>query len=319
MRCKRPARNRAFRFHGDDSPDDLRSVWALRVRGVLFVLGLGCALVSAQAGESGVEVHHRRLCRLRNREVTESSGLALSRRSAGMFWTHNDSGGTPRLFAFDAGGRDLAVCRIAGVRALDWEDMGAARFGNKPHLIIADTGDNARKRTEYRLIVIEEPAVDTDEEGERITVEPELIVPFRFEGGSRDCEAIAHVPGTRSVLLATKHRGFRCEIYRLELPAESPSEPLTIRRVARVPVPLVTAMDISRDGRRLVLLTYGPASEYAREEKESWAEALKRRPAIIELPERKQGESVAYDARGQNLYVTSEGVPMPLWEVEIQR
>ena len=35
------------------------------------------------------------------REVRESSGLAVSRAYPGVFWTHNDSGDRPRLYALD--------------------------------------------------------------------------------------------------------------------------------------------------------------------------------------------------------------------------
>jgi hypothetical protein len=39
----------------------------------------------------------RELCRLANREVEESSGVAASSANPGVLWTHNDSGGRPVL------------------------------------------------------------------------------------------------------------------------------------------------------------------------------------------------------------------------------
>jgi len=46
----------------------------------------------------GAPVH---LVNLENQSIKESSGIAASRRNAGIFWTHNDSGDGPFIYAFD--------------------------------------------------------------------------------------------------------------------------------------------------------------------------------------------------------------------------
>lgn len=43
----------------------------------------------------------RETARLANQAIAESSGLACSRTTPGVFWTHNDSGDQARLFAFN--------------------------------------------------------------------------------------------------------------------------------------------------------------------------------------------------------------------------
>src|SRR5437764_643295 len=52
------------------------------------------------------------LARLESREVTESSGIVASRRNPGLFWTHNDSGDGPFVYAFDRAGRARGVWRV---------------------------------------------------------------------------------------------------------------------------------------------------------------------------------------------------------------
>jgi len=61
----------------------------------------------------------RELCRLQSRGINESSGLACSRTTPGLFWTHNDSGDDARVFLFDRQGRDLGsgVTRRPNYRA----------------------------------------------------------------------------------------------------------------------------------------------------------------------------------------------------------
>ena len=92
---------------------------------------------------------------------------------------------------------------------------------------------------------------------------------------------------------------------------------LVARRIATLAIPLVTAMDVSPDGRRAVVLTYGNAYEFVRSENEDWAAAFAREPRPIRMPLRIQGESICYGPDGKTLYLTSEKLPTPLWEVPV--
>jgi hypothetical protein len=64
-----------------------------------------------------------RLANLKNPSVNESSGLVASRSMPGVYWTHNDSGDGPFIYAFDAAGESRGVFRVSGAQARDWEDM----------------------------------------------------------------------------------------------------------------------------------------------------------------------------------------------------
>ena len=93
--------------------------------------------------------------------VTESSGLAASRRQPGLLWTHNDSGGGPIVFATDERGTALGRFAVPGAENIDWEDLaiGPGVDGNDA-LFIADIGDNARSREELVVWQVPEPDVD---------------------------------------------------------------------------------------------------------------------------------------------------------------
>src|SRR4051812_4643102 len=60
------------------------------------------------------------LASLQNKKVNESSGIVVSRRTPGVFWTHNDSGDGPNLFATDRKGRSLASFTVTGATNVDW-------------------------------------------------------------------------------------------------------------------------------------------------------------------------------------------------------
>ena len=89
----------------------------------------------------GIEV-----AQLANQEINESSGIAAGRTNLGVFFTHNDSGDTPRFFAFNEKGEDLGSFNVIGAEAKDWEDMASFSLDNKNYLLFADVGDNAVKR-----------------------------------------------------------------------------------------------------------------------------------------------------------------------------
>lgn len=69
--------------------------------------------------------------------VNESSGVGLSRRVRGVFWTHNDDGDAV-LYGFTTNGVPVSEWTIDGLNTRDWEDI--ATVGGRVY--IADIGNN---------------------------------------------------------------------------------------------------------------------------------------------------------------------------------
>lgn len=266
----------------------------------------------AGAGEA------RPLCRLDAAEVRESSGVACSRVADDRWWTHGDSGSGPRLFAFDRAGATRAF-DVAGADAVDWEDVASFEEGGRGWLVVGDTGNNKAKRKVVALYLVEEPrALDAQAS---LAVARRLDV--RYEDGRHDCEGVAVDPVSRQLLLVTKVRkgNARPALYAVPLEAltgPALEEPVVARRLADLPAPtpqLTTALDVSPDGLRLVVLSYGDAYGWTRTPDEPWAAALARAPVRLALPAREQGEGLCFGRDGRTLYLTSEGAPCPVWEV----
>ena len=258
----------------------------------------------------------RLVCLLANKRITESSGLAASRRTAGVFWTHNDSGDKPNLYAFDLRGRDLGTWQIQGITSRDWEDMASFSLGGKCWLLVADTGDNDRKCKTPMLHVIPEPRVDPNRPVAGGQVGVAMTIPFFYDDGCQDCEAVGVDATSRTILLISK-RGKRT-VYELPLPDKAPARPLTAKSIATLDLGMVVAIDVSPDGLRAVVATYGDLTEYARGPGESWAVAFGRPGRTITAPGRTQGESVCFGPDGKTLYLTSEGSPCPLLEIPVK-
>jgi len=112
--------------------------------------------------------------------------------------------------------------------------------------------------------------------------------------------------GTNAMLYAAPKRLKADEVNVLE-----PVAPLTAR------VGLITAGDLSPDGKRLVLRNYTEALEW-RVRKGDLAAAVTADPTIVALPPTLQGEAIAYGSDGDALVTTTEdpaGTGAPVYRV----
>jgi hypothetical protein len=265
----------------------------------------------------------RQLCVLASKRLAELSGMACSRRHSGLFWAHNDSGDEARICLFDLKGRDLGSCLVAGVMNYDWEDMASFTADGKPCLLLADTGNNGLAAAVHMLHLIEEPPCDP-ERGVKVKEVPVLrTIYFSFEDDHRNCEAMGVDPTDKTILLVSKAQARSCYVYALPWPnddhgaksSELPKRALVAKRIGTLELRQVTGMDVSPDGHRAIVLTYGNAFEYVRAEKDDWARAFAHPPREIDLPPRVQGESICYGPDGKTLYTSSEKRPTPLIEI----
>jgi hypothetical protein len=200
---------------------------------------------------------------LRDPALSESSGLVRSRAHGGVFWTHNDSGDRPRIFAVDASGETLAEFEVAGAAHVDWEDIAIDDAG---HLWIGDFGNNDNERRDLVVYRVPEP----DPHGGSGTAEADRALRFRYADQTAwpdrsrldfDAEALFWLDG--ALWIFTKHRSdTQTTLYRLATDANEAEQVLEPR--ARIdlggePSRLfgnTTAADASPDGRWIALLTY---------------------------------------------------------------
>lgn len=278
------------------------------------------------------------ISRISEKRLDEISGLAVSRMGDDRLWAINDSGGEAALYMIDARGNYLGRVEVTGAENRDWEELATFDYEGRPHLVIADVGDNANlapgetrgKRPFVTLYIVEEPRLDGPRPALNQKVAVRWTQRFSYDHGPRDCESLAVDPDTGHLLLMSK-RTEPPVLYELPLGPEHADTQLVARRVADVaglPMPLDedklpntrygkyafqnTAMDIASDGRHAVVLTYGATWLFERRFDESWAQAFSRDPQLIATPLLKQAEALAFTPDARSLYVTSEGIPAPL-------
>jgi hypothetical protein len=260
----------------------------------------------------------------------ETSGLAVSQRTPGLLWTHNDSGGEPILFALNTDGTLRGSVRLQGVVNRDWEDVAAFKLDGQAWVLAAETGDNYAKHAKSALFVIAEPDASQLSPAKELGLLPAYTVNFVYEDGPRDCEAVAVDPHERAVYLLTK-RDRPNRIYRLPLTAATADQPAVARYLGNAwgfPQPDAlqrlspllsvafsswpTAMGFLADGSGAFVLTYGGAYFFPRAAGEPWPATLAKEPQILPAFSLPQAEALAVTPDGAEIYLASERTPQLL-------
>jgi hypothetical protein len=270
-------------------------------------------------------------------QLSEVSGIAESGLHDQRLWAINDSGNSNLLHAIDGGtGALQASIRVAGSSNIDWEDLAAFSLGNQHWLLIADVGDNTAQRRYGHLYLVPEPDWHDNQPPAEIQIAAELV--FSYEDGARDVEAVAVDTQRREIILISK-RDTPPGVYVLPLRLQTTSQPLLARRIADISglqpphpsdrlrfgryspyVAQPTALDIklpSRAGQPVsaVLLTYKHAYLFQRPANSDWRDVWQA-PRVIEVPPMQQTEALAFNRDGCSLWVTTEQLPAPLYQIE---
>lgn len=242
--------------------------------------------------------------------LSESSGVTASRRRPGTFWTHNDSGDGPVLYATDSTGADLGYVRVVGARNVDWEDIasGPCFRTRATCLYVADTGDNTARRRHvvvYRLVEPDPPASAGDTT-RNVTILDSLVL--RYPDLPHDAEGLA-VTSDGWLLLTSKDRDRPAHLFRARIPTREAT--LTLEDAGELPVSfsirrgrLVTGADASSDGRYFIARTYVSLHLFRLERGGRVTPLMPPDGALIPVVE-DQGEGVAFWAPDR-LVLTSE-------------
>jgi hypothetical protein len=310
----------------------LTAIWAFAITERLST-GKGLSAAPAEAANQRTQKSQREAGygspvqqgRLENTSINESSGLVASRANPGTFWTHNDSGDGPFLYAFDRKGKSRGVWRVSGATARDWEDIaaGPGPVKNRSYLYVGDIGDNSKKRATIEIYRFPEPTIAAEDARStktrpRLTADAETI-HFRYPDGKYDAETLLVHPVTGDVYIITKEFLGKAGIYKAAAPLD-PSRTISLSRLGSLNVPsllggFVTGGDISPDGRRVAICDYTQGYEAVVRAGRPFDEIWKQPLNVIELGSRKQGEAIAYRLDGKALLTTSEGVRSPLIEI----
>lgn len=289
------------------------------------ILGFGEGNQNEEVSSSGYNppVH---LADLENRSIVESSGIGASKLNANVFWTHNDSGDGPFLYAFDRRGKHLGVWRVAGASAVDWEDMAIGPGPNQgqSYVYAGDIGDNSKDRDEILVYRVAEPSIAASDSSSTTqsprNTDTAEVIRLKYPDGKHNAETLLVHPSTGDLYIITKLRGAVAGVYKLKAPFPN-SGPSTLVRIGEVRFPnsltgFITGGDISPDGKRVILCDYLGGCEIVLPATQVLAfDEIWKQPLMpVTVGSRQQGEAICYRADGLALLATSEGLPCSLIE-----
>jgi hypothetical protein len=281
----------------------MRRTAALLAVAAVAGLSLGPLTASAAVADDGSSVAFT----MTDSRITESSGLVASRLHKGVYWTHNDSGDGPYIYAVDsATGKTVARVTMRGIGTA--RDVEAISIGPDGDLYVGDIGDNLGGTWPHVWIyTFPEPK----------SLRPEMTVTatqhtVQYADGPRDAESLMIDPKTGRAYIASKNEDGG-GIYQGPKTLSS-SGTNVFRRIADIPL-WMTDGAFSPDGSRLVVRGYLGALEYR------WSEAsggkLGAKVGRLDVPLQPQGESVAFTPDGRTLMMGSEGDDSQVWRIPL--
>jgi hypothetical protein len=238
--------------------------------------------------------------------LPEASGVAASRASTGVVWSHNDSG-EPVVVALSTNGAVLGRVWIAGAAVEDWEDIDVGPCPGGSCLYIGDIGDNNAKRGSVTVYRVTEPDPKTARspraESMRLT----------YPDGPKDAESLVVLPDG-SLLLVTKGERSAISVYRTPGAFANGTtvrlEPLATiaegnRRDGVSRQDRVTGAAASRDGKWIALRTLQAVTFHRMSDLEAGKVQEVLRYDVSGLGER-QGEGIDF-GEDDTIWLTSEG------------
>ena len=262
----------------------------------------------------------------RSTAIKEASGVAASRRVDDVWWVHNDSGDTARVFAINTSGVTLGEYSLTGASAVDWEDIatGPGPVPGISYLYVGDIGGNVSPRSSVQVYRVVEPPVDP---AAPLTTPVALgnvaTLTLTYPDGPHDAEGLFVDPTTRDVFVVTKDFvGGVAGVYRAP-GTEAGDATIALTKVASVSLGFlqgVTAADITPAGDVIALRTYFGVHLYPRTAGTSVGAAFSSAscagaapPASSEWPHGEpQGEALGFTRNGRGYVTMSEGLHPPI-------
>ena len=245
--------------------------------------------------------------------LTEASGLAVSRGSPGVLWTHNDSDPDgPRLYTFTSAGAPLGIYSLQGATVRDWEDMalGPGPKVGQDYLYVGDIGDNLEQYPSITVYRAPEPPVDPGKSGVVASIGGVEVLTFTYPGGqAHNAETLIVDPQLGDLYVVTKANDGVSKVFLGAAPLTTgPSREL--EQVGQLELGiggLSTGGAVSSAGDWVVVRTYFFARMWPRPAGAPLWQAFVGAGCSVPLAVELQGEAIAFAATGLDYFTTSEG------------
>ena len=203
-------------------------------------------------------------------DLVENSAAAMSMTQPGVFFTINDSGNDPLLFALDTANKDRGVWRVTNANNTDWEaaSVGPCSAGSPEWCVyIGDVGDNEATHRSRKIYRVAEPRATSSVGLDSLKAEK---LTYEYPNGPQDVEAM-YVARNADVFLIAKRlrldptgrRPLPALVYRLPASAWIEKGRVVAELTDSLPIApgsapfrLITDASLSPDAKHLAVRTY---------------------------------------------------------------
>jgi len=263
--------------------------------------------------------------RLQRRDMDEISGIAASNINGDIYYVHNDSGDTSRFFAIEPSGKVKSIIYFKGAvntkyGVVDCEDIavGPGPLKGKSYVYLGDIGDNDAERRSITVYRMEEKTAWAKDS---ISYADAASIHFNYPDGPKDAETLMIDPIGKLMYIVSKRQD-SVTVYTSPLNYQ-PNETRVLTKRCKLFFPgyklfkWITAGDISKDGKQILLKSYTKVYYWTRVGNEPIWTSMQRPPRILPYTQEKQGEAIGFTPDGKGYYTTSEGVYSPIYFYKI--
>jgi hypothetical protein len=263
--------------------------------------------------------------RLQRKDLDEISGIAASGINGNLYYIHNDSGDTSRFFAILPSGEIKSTIYFKGdpreaKGVHDCEDIavGPGPEEEKSYVYVGDIGDNYAERpylTVYRMEEKRRWNTDSISTGDAVPIH------LKYPDGPKDAETLMIDPIEKLIYIVSKRQD-SVTVYTTPL-IYKPNDTVILQKRCKLYFPgyklfrWITAGDISKDGKQVLLKSYVKVYYWKRERDEPIWKTMQRPAQVLPYLAEKQGEAIGFTLDGKGYYTTSEGVYSPIYYYKI--
>jgi hypothetical protein len=248
--------------------------------------------------------------RITSSALNALSGIAASRRNAGVIYVHNDRN-VAQFFAVSEPGALLGTFNVTGAAVEDIEDVAVAHCPAGNCVYLADIGGNINPRTQFAVVRAPEPEVRVDMPGGTMSLAGERLVFAYPDGANHNAESMFIDPNSDTIYVITKvAAGTPSAVYRVA--ATFGGGTLTAEKVADLTVPKSTDREASGASVHpcapaFLLRTYNTLYEFRAAPGAALEAAFTATPTVVPVATETQSEGVTYRSDGRGYFTTTEG------------
>ena len=259
---------------------------------LLQTLNTGCQ--KPHAGTTASEIDTIPLIKEVLPTISETSGIADSKKNKGYLWVQEDSDNPTQLYLLRHDGTVAKTIPLENVFNRDWEEIQLAG-GN---IYLADIGDKQVNNSEYIIYIFTEPAFDVN------SIAAIKTLKFIYEDGPHNAEAFLVDEITKDIFIITKNDA-PSRIYKLTYPYNTNSVNIA-SAVGTLKYSGVVGAAISPDGKELIIKTYIELLHYTRTDGQSLSQTLQNMAKKLPYRIEPQGEAVCFATDQSGYFTLSE-------------